>query len=217
MNVEEAGGLPAIVAIGRAVELREPVLFHQRHHHIGAGHHRGEHDGEDRVGADAEADKPDDRGRVLRVAAEAIEAARHQPVGAAIGVAEAEIEIAADGDEETDQPKRQTRNEAGPIEQGRRVPVEHRDHEGQHHAAAEQSPKGQALPAAGLGCRPDAEGRSKQGAQQKKVERNAGGETGRKDQTGEGQIDHGARAKKQIRFADLRQRADGSVSLLKSV
>ena len=50
-----------------------------------------------------QADQPDDRGGILRVAAEAIEAAGDEAVGAAIGVAEAEIEIAADGDDEADQ------------------------------------------------------------------------------------------------------------------
>ena len=69
---------------------------------------------------------------------------------------------------------------------GVRVPVQHRDGEGGNHAAAKQSPKGQALPAAGLGRRPDAEGRSEQRAQQKKIEGDAGGKTCSEDQTGEG-------------------------------
>ena len=109
MDVEKARGLAAIVAIGRAVELLQPVLLDQRHHDIGADHHHRQDDGEDRVGADRQADQADDRGGVLRVAAEAVEAAGDQAVGAAIGIAEAEIEIAADRDEEADQPERQRR------------------------------------------------------------------------------------------------------------
>ena len=43
----------------------------------------------------------------MRVAAEPVEPVVHQPVGPAIGIAEAEIEIAAYGDAETDEEQRQ--------------------------------------------------------------------------------------------------------------
>ncbi len=71
------------------------------------------------------------------------------------------------------------------------------------------------LPGSGVGQMRN--GRSEQRAQEKKIERDAGDEARRENQIGEGQIDHGARAKKQIRFADLRQRADDSVSVIEPV
>ena len=53
---------------------------------------------------------------VLRVAAEAVKAAGDETVGAAIGVAETEIEIAADRDEQAGEPKRQRHDMARPVE-----------------------------------------------------------------------------------------------------
>ncbi len=81
------------------------------------------------------------------------------------------------------------------------------------HAAAKQTPEGEALPAAGLRRRPDAEGRSEEGAQQQEIERDAGDEACCEDEVGEIEVDHGARRKDQIRFANLRQDAEGSVAL----
>ena len=82
------------------------------------------------------------------------------------------------------------------------------------HAAAKQTPEGEALPAAGLWRRPDAEGRSEEGAQQEQIERDAGDEACCEDEMSDIEVDHGARGKNQIRFANLRQDAEGSVALL---
>jgi hypothetical protein len=90
----------------------------------------------------------------------------HQAVGPTIGIAETEIEIAADSDAETNEEQRQADEITARSEQARAVPIQQRDGEGQHHADAKQAPEGQAPPAARLGRGPDAEGRGEQSAQQ---------------------------------------------------
>src|SRR5262249_7144655 len=123
-------------------------------------------DGEERVRAERKPHEPDDRGGVLRVAAEAIKAAGDEAVGAAIGVAQPEIEIAAHRDEQAAEAEWQRDDVARPIEQRRRVPVERGDDEDRKPAAAKQAPEGKVLPAAGFRRRPDAEGRSEKSPEQ---------------------------------------------------
>jgi hypothetical protein len=110
----------------------------------------------------------------LRVAADAVKAAGDEPVRAAIGVAEAEIEIAADGDRKAGDADWHRDDQARPIEERRCVPVENGDHEGRHHAAAEQTPEGQALPTAWSRRRPDAKAWNEERPQQKKIEDETG-------------------------------------------
>ena len=61
---------------------------------------------------------------VLRVAAETIEAVAHQPVGPAIGIAEAKVEIAAHGETEANKEQRQANQITARIEQARAIPIQ---------------------------------------------------------------------------------------------
>ena len=83
------------------------------------------------------------------------------------------------------------------------VPVERGDDEGCDHAAAEQGPEGEALPASRLRRRPDAEGRGEESPEQEQVEDDAGAEA-----AGEDEICHGL-GNNQIPFAEMRQLVDG--------
>jgi hypothetical protein len=58
------------------------------------------------------------------------------------------------------------------------------------------------------------EGRSEEGSQQQEIECDAGDEACCEDEVSEIQVDHGRWGKDQIRFANLRQDAEGSVALL---
>src|SRR6476619_1731981 len=104
------------------------------------------------------------------------------------------------------------RPESRPIEQRYGIPVERGGNESRKPGAAEQAPERQALPAAGRRGRPDAERRSGEGAQQEKIERDAGDESCRENKLGDIDGHHGAWRKNQSRFANLRQDAERSVS-----
>ncbi len=87
--------------------LVEPSLLGERHQHVNAAHQHGKRQGQPRVSGDGKSDQPQNRGGILRVAAEAVEAVADQAVGSAIGVAEAEVEVSEHGDAKTNKEQRQ--------------------------------------------------------------------------------------------------------------
>src|SRR5208337_2582130 len=101
----------------------------------------------------ASAKKAQDRRHILRVAAVTVKAVRHKPFVRAVGVLDAEIEIAVNREAK---PHDQTRHADGKT-QGFAAVRPMSGHDGidkcQAKTAAEQRPEGIMLPALGGGCR----------------------------------------------------------------